>query len=408
MVEIKGLRDVASLLIALLLLDTAVLEGYSIVTCLKVCITAGKAGKNNIAAISNAGIKIKYDDTLYQCDTCARLQSVYIDGVCKRHRCPGSVKEILAKELEANHYRLLYEDDLPGVMRVEEHTAQIDKEIAREFQREFKAGKIHVLSSSTTFELGVDLGNLDIIFLRNVPPEAFNYTQRVGRAGRRSGFPGFAITFCRRNPHDLYHFAEPDSRILKGTIRPPVIRLMNEKIISRHIVAMALSYFFREFPDRFQSVEKLFGDIEHPFGVSNFFDFLQRSRTKMEESLRNIVPFAMVSKVGISDGAWIQRIVSEGSGFALAEAEISSDFRAVKDLESACVSRRDYRKAEWASRRAETIKGEDTLSFLSRKAIIPKYGFPSRCIVSSIPTTTVNTFISTSLSLGVGFSTSFS
>jgi len=319
---------------------------------------------------------IKYDDTLYQCDTCARLQSVYIDGVCKRHRCPGSVKEILAKELEANHYRLLYEDDLPGVMRVEEHTAQIDKEIAREFQREFKAGKIHVLSSSTTFELGVDLGNLDIIFLRNVPPEAFNYAQRVGRAGRRSGFPGFAITFCRRNPHDLYHFAEPASRILKGTIRPPVIRLVNEKIIIRHIVAMALSYFFREFPDRFQSVEKLFGDLEHPCGVSNFFDFLQRSRTEIEESLRNIVPLAVASKVGISDGEWIQRIISEGSRFALAEAEVSSDFRAVKDLESASVSRRDYRKAERASRRAETIKREDTLSFLSRKAIIPKYGFP--------------------------------
>ncbi|GAI85929.1 unnamed protein product, partial [marine sediment metagenome] len=162
-----------------------------------------------------------------------------------KKREAGSVKDIRVKKLEANHYRLLYEDNLPSVLRVEEHTAQIDKEKAREFQREFKAGKIHVLSSSTTFELGVDLGDLDIIFLRNVPPEAFNYAQRVGRAGRRSGFPGFAITFCRRNPHDLYHYAKPDERILKGTVRPPVISLRNEKIITRHIAATALSYFFR-------------------------------------------------------------------------------------------------------------------------------------------------------------------
>ncbi|MGQ0572079.1 MAG: helicase C-terminal domain-containing protein, partial [Armatimonadota bacterium] len=81
---------------------------------------------------------------------------------------------------------------MPGTLRAEEHTAQLDKEKAREFQREFRDGRIHVLSCSTTFELGVDLGGLDTIFLRNVPPEAFNYAQRVGRAGRRRGYPGFA------------------------------------------------------------------------------------------------------------------------------------------------------------------------------------------------------------------------
>jgi len=69
-------------------------------------------------------------------------------------------------------------------MRVEEHTAQLENETAREYQREFKEGKINILSCSTTFELGVDLGDLDTIFLRNVPPESFNYAQRVGRAGR--------------------------------------------------------------------------------------------------------------------------------------------------------------------------------------------------------------------------------
>ena len=320
---------------------------------------------------------ISDDDVLYQCDTCARLQSVYVVGsVCTRHRCPGNIHEIQVKELEANHYRLLYEDNLPGVLRVEEHTAQIDKEKAREFQRDFKAGKIHVLSSSTTFELGVDLGDLDIIFLRNVPPEAFNYAQRVGRAGRRSGFPGFAITFCRRNPHDLYHFVEPADRILKGIVRPPVISLRNKKIIARHIAATTLSYFFREFRDRFKDVERLFGDLEHPAGVSDFFDFLQQHNAELEESLRGIVPPAMKSEVGLNDGGWIQRVVGEDSRFMLAEVEVSSDFRAVKKFQRDSADNEDYRSARWAKSRAKTIASEDTLSFLSRKAIIPKYGFP--------------------------------
>jgi len=319
---------------------------------------------------------ISDDDALYQCDTCARLQSVPTGGVCTRYRCPGNVQKIRTKELEANHYRSLYEDNLPGMLRAEEHTAQIDKEKAREFQREFKAGKIHVLSSSTTFELGVDLGDLDVIFLRNVPPETFNYAQRVGRAGRRSGFPGFAITFCRRNPHDLYHYAKPEERILKGIIRPPVISLRNEKIITRHIAATALSYFFRHFPDRFRNVENLLVDLEHPSGVSNLFDFLQRRKTELEKSLRGIVPAAMISVVGLNDGGWIQRIIGEKSRFALAEAEVSSDFRAVKRLQRDSAEREEYSTANWAKRRAKTIVSEDALSFLSRKVIIPKYGFP--------------------------------
>jgi len=319
---------------------------------------------------------ISDDDAIYQCDTCARLQSISTGGVCTRYKCPGTVQEIPVKELDANHYRLLYEDNLPGVLRVEEHTAQIDKEKAREFQREFKAGKINLLSSSTTFELGVDLGDLDIIFLRNIPPEAFNYAQRVGRAGRRSGFPGFAITFCRRNPHDLYHYAKPDERILRGIVRPPSISLRNEKIITRHIAATALSYFFRDYPDRFQNVEKLFRNLEKPSGTGEFSNFLQQHKPELEESLRGIVPAEMIGVVGLNDGDWIQRIAGENSHFTLAEAEVSSDFRAVKRLQLDSSDREDYSTAQWAKRRAKTISSEDDLSFLSRKVIIPKYGFP--------------------------------
>jgi hypothetical protein len=291
--------------------------------------------------------------------------------------------------LEPNHYRFLYEEKLPGILRVEEHTAQLDKEKAREFQREFRDRKIHVLSCSTTFELGVDLGDLDIIFLRNVPPEAFNYAQRVGRAGRRGGHPGFAITYCRRGPHDLYHFSEPD-RMLRGRIRPPVLSLRNEKIITRHIVAVALSSFFRAFPERFKTVEMLFKDLKHPSGVNNLSIFLNQHCDDLKQSLYDIVPSDMFTLLGLNNGQWIGRvagkiarnigstIVEEDSRLCLAEAEVSSDYNNVTELEQWCVSRdpRDYRTAEWARKRANTIASEDVLSFLSRKAVIPKYGFP--------------------------------
>lgn len=318
---------------------------------------------------------VSEDDTIFQCDTCGRFQAVSVREVCPRHRCLGTLRPTLVSDLEPNHYRSLYKEDLPGMLRVEEHTAQLDKEKAREFQREFRKGNIHVLSCSTTFELGVDLGDLDIIFLRNVPPEAFNYTQRVGRAGRRSGYPGFAITYCRLGPHDLYHFSEPE-RMLGGKVRPPILRFRNEKIITRHIVAVALSRFFRASSERFNTVESLFKDLGHPSGVADFKTFLYEHQVELEESLQAIVPFDMRDQIGLKDGRWIERTVGEDSRFALAEAEVSSDYRTVKELEETAAKKGDYDTAKWARARVKTIAEEDVLSFLSRKAVIPKYGFP--------------------------------
>ena len=177
---------------------------------------------------------------LFECGVCASLTSCNIRGICPRNRCPGQLTPADHERLKENHYRILYENpDLPPTLRSEEHTAQIDSDTARKRQDEFKEGRIHLLSSSTTFEVGVDLGDLEAVFLRNVPPEPFNYTQRVGRAGRRET-PGFALTYCRRNPHDLYHYENPEARILSGSVRPPRLRMTNQKIISRHMAAVGV------------------------------------------------------------------------------------------------------------------------------------------------------------------------
>ncbi|NQT84567.1 DUF1998 domain-containing protein [bacterium] len=318
---------------------------------------------------------ITNDDRLFQCDTCGRLQGVSVRAVCPRYRCPGTLKEVRAMELEPNHYRQLYGEDLPGSLRVEEHTAQLDKEKAREFQREFRQGKIHVLSCSTTFELGVDLGDLDIIFLRNVPPEAFNYAQRVGRAGRRATYHGFAITYCRRGPHDLYHFAEPE-QMLRGKIRPPVLSVRNDKIITRHIAAAALSAFFRTSYERFSTVETFFNDLTLPSCVADLKNFLHEHQAGIEESLRAIVPAEMHAQVGLEDGSWIANIAGDESRFSDAEATVSSDHQNALRVKDAAKERDDFKKASWALGRLRDIAEERVLPFLSRKAVIPKYGFP--------------------------------
>ncbi|MHA2231279.1 MAG: helicase-related protein [Candidatus Hodarchaeales archaeon] len=313
-------------------------------------------------------------DRIFRCDTCARLQPYSVRGICARPNCLGILTGYHLKDLEANHYRRLYEEDLPPELRVEEHTAQLAKEKARQFQREFREGKIHVLSCSTTFELGVDLGDLDNIFLRNVPPETFNYIQRVGRAGRR-GRPGFAITYCKRGPHDLYHFSNPEL-MLSGKTRAPTLALQNEKIILRHMTAAVLSEYFRIKSSRFEKVENLLSDMTNPSGVSDFKSFLYKNMQTLEQILLSIVPENMIGKIGLADSNWIEYIAGDNSRFYLAELEVSSDFNAAGDLEKRSAAEGAYDVAKWAHLRAKTIAEEDVLSFLSRKVVIPKYGFP--------------------------------
>ena len=312
---------------------------------------------------------------IFECVACGSLTSHNIREVCPRNRCPGQLGPVDQERLKKNHYRILYESSkLPPKLVAEEHTAQIESDKARERQDRFKSGSINLLSSSTTFEVGVDLGELDAVFLRNVPPEPFNYTQRVGRAGR-GGTPGLAITYCRRNPHDLYHFENPEDRVIHGEVRPPRLQMTNDKIILRHIAAVALSAFFRREPQRFESVEQLVVEWETPRACSDLKLFCEQNHSIIE-SLRMIVPEKLHMRTGIEDGSWIEKITEFESRFGLVEVEACADYLDMKKLENTYIEQGQYKNLDHIVRRMDTIAKESALNFLSRKAVIPKYGFP--------------------------------
>ncbi len=323
-------------------------------------------------------IKLAEPGEVWECDTCASLSVHNIRKVCPRHGCSGNLSLADHTHLEENHYRILYESpDLPPVLCAEEHTAQIESDEARQRQDRFKSGQTHLLSSSTTFEVGVDLGDLEAVFLRNVPPEPFNYTQRVGRAGRRET-PGLALTYCRRNPHDLYHFEEPEERVIRGKVKSPRLHMTNAKIVIRHMVAAALSAFFKENRARFASVEAFVGDWANPCAVSDLKQFCENN-TELRDSLRRIVPENMHEGAGLASNAWIDNVAGPESRFADVEAEVCADYCGTVKAKDTLI---DEQPPKWTSkvgqleRRGRTIAGEQTLNFLSRKAVIPKYGFP--------------------------------
>jgi len=121
-----------------------------------------------------------------------------------------------------------------------EHTAQISYEDRQRYEKYFREGNLSCLFCSPTMELGIDIADLQIVHMRNVPPTPANYAQRSGRAGRR-GDPALVLTYCAAHSgHDQYFFRNRD-QMVAGIVRTPKLDLGNEDLIKAHVHAIWLA-----------------------------------------------------------------------------------------------------------------------------------------------------------------------
>jgi len=340
-------------------------------------------------------IKILNDEDLYICDVCGAVTTINIRGVCHTFGCNGKLIPFKSSNrydsLDHNHYRFLYKNLQPISMSVHEHTAQLKTDYAAEIQQQFINNNINVLSCSTTFELGVDLGELETIFLRNIPPEPENYIQRSGRAGRRSGSIGFTLTFALLRSHDLNYFKDP-RKMINGTIIPPTLEIYNEKIVRRHMHSVVLSKFFRENCKYFGTVNDFFQlDNKNVSGTVKLLDFLEKKPEYLLESLKKIIPENLYDILEIENWGWVKYLIEENGLIPLAELKLKEEYENLnlfynakgEELKNIIDKGGDTRieikigkDRRWAEERKDTIKSRQLIDFLASNSIIPKYGFP--------------------------------
>lgn len=121
-----------------------------------------------------------------------------------------------------------------------EHTGQLTNEDRQERESKFKSGEYSVLFCSPTMELGIDIANLNIVHLRNIPPNPANYVQRSGRAGR-SGQAALILASCSNySPHDRHYFKNASDMVF-GTVAPPKIDLFNRELMESHLHAIYIA-----------------------------------------------------------------------------------------------------------------------------------------------------------------------
>lgn len=261
-------------------------------------------------------------------------------------------------------------------MKIVEHTAQLDKKTAYEYQKAFVKKDIDILSCSTTFEMGVDVGSLETVFMRNMPPSPSNYAQRAGRAGRSSQSAAYALTFCNKSNHDFAYFQDP-TRMIKGKINPPKFNVENDKIAIRHLFASSFSYFWKKDDNKiyFSNAKSLIEDG----GAEKYKEYITSHPKQFKEFAKRFLPQSLVEKFDIENFGWVDKLLSKDEfDIGLLEKAIGEYNYEIDVLKAAQEEALENNPDEFSrlNKRIKVFQRESILAFLSRKNILPKYGFP--------------------------------
>ena len=320
------------------------------------------------------------DSEWYQCETCRLLTAFSVRDICPNSRCTGKLKPFERPDAagDPNHYRAVYQTMNTAPLTAREHTAQWSAKEAAEIQREFISGAVNVLSCSTTFELGVDVGDLQSVFMRNMPPKTANYVQRAGRAGRRAASAALVVTYANRSAHDLAQYQNPTSMIA-GQMRIPWVPVDNARIGRRHAHSIALAAYFRDRYDAGEEWWKTAGrffsaeEAGRPSPADGLQDFLTPVPPTVQQALTEALPVGVQSEIGVHDGSWVAPLVELVESV---QNELTQDVADIEERLEESIKARKFKVSRQLEETKRTILSRALLGHLGSRNILPKYGFP--------------------------------
>lgn len=274
-------------------------------------------------------------------------------------------------------------------IRAMEHSAQISGGNLTKRENDFKAGKVNVLSCSTTMEMGVDIGGLTAVAMNNVPPHPANYLQRAGRAGRRGETAALSFTLCKSNPHGEAVFKNP-LWAFTTRLSMPQVALQSEPIVQRHVNALILATFLSNHaPDGKDKLntgwffESISDGISAPYKVFSSWcetDAIQLSN--LTDGLSAITNRTILA--GRSPEYLLERCATELSHVC---KQWNNDLNSLlQQLETVTTGAGDSKPEQAINIQLQRLRGEYLLGVLASLSFLPGYGFPTD-VVQLVTTT---------------------
>ncbi len=329
--------------------------------------------------------------TRYVCSRCGIVTAYAAKDCCPRKGCAGTLQESPFDATQANiiaRWVAGTGESQFTTLKSEEHTAQINKDLAKKIEDDFRADGVNLLSSTTTFEMGINIGDLQKVLLRNAPPSSASYVQRVGRAGRGQDKNAVCVTLCRRSKYDADMWRDPQ-RLMSGEVRTPTVFIENRVIAQRHFNAVAFSRFLRvKIRD-----EKALRDVKQKIRLAAFLP--TDSRTSIPQDWLQLYPADLyLDFIAWLDTKTVDDIFNTQAGRSLLEAIDTFDSgkeRAQETYQGVLSGIADELSELMIERKKMFQEGKETISFddsvknllnsdivavLAKRGFLPRYAFP--------------------------------
>lgn len=328
----------------------------------------------------------------FRCNACGRSYGYRLGPagsdttICPAYRCRGTVEEFTPDSVD-NFYVRLYTQEEPERLYPFEHSGQLSGEERVRVEEKFRSGLINTLVCTPTLELGVDIGDLAALVLRNLPPTPSNYAQRAGRAGRSKRI-ALIMTHAGQGPHDSYFFVHPDEMIA-GAIQPPTFLLDNQVVVNRHVNSLILEKLETELPTDWVSIRTEEGNLRPEIRTAFEQELLGRL-----PDIQSAVARAFVAERGAGGLGWLDAGFVRGrleqfcdeleqglDRWCARYREIYAELARVtgKVRKSSAELERERRLNE-ALEALERDRRYYPLSFLAEVGFLPRYGFPGDSI----------------------------
>jgi DEAD/DEAH box helicase domain-containing protein len=344
----------------------------------------------------------------WRCDTCRNTVIDYPDAlltgtICRQLGCRGHYGEHFSTNGE--FYRQLYlSADIQRIM-AREHTGLLARDMREQVEKDFKQGRVNLLSATPTLEMGIDIGDLSSVLLCSVPPAQANYLQRVGRAGRKTG-NAFATTVAGGRPHDLYFWANP-REMLAGHVDTPGVFLNASAVLERQLTAFTLDCWVRELGERGRVPNRL-NDVlsairnrtqtKFPYPWLTHID-LNRATLLAEfigifgAGKDGLTPESQIYLEAFMGGggaegtlAWkiinrLQGVIKDIDDLKSRRTRVDNEIARVEALpalgESSLEELKELRQERMAlTKLMASIGARDSLQFLTDQGLLPNYAFP--------------------------------
>ena len=126
--------------------------------------------------------------------------------------------------------------DLAG--RIETHHASLDRNVRMEVEDRLKNGELRAVVCSTSLELGIDIGAVDLVVMVATPKGVSRAIQRIGRSGHSLNKSSHGVLVAT-NINDLVEATATAQLVRQGVLDPIQVLEKPNDVLAQHIVGMA-------------------------------------------------------------------------------------------------------------------------------------------------------------------------